>query len=138
MTTLEWLMIVGAVSGLAALAVVLVARLVDETAEGSGGVTANRSAAEAAASQIEEQARTFVAPDDGGFATWNDWDRHFTARCTRLQVLYSSIGAELDAEFAPPFGKGDKEPTPGELAVAAPAAPTLADEPAQIRCQFDE
>ncbi|MDE0195726.1 MAG: hypothetical protein OXP08_09285 [bacterium] len=50
MTTLEWLMIVGAVSGLAALAVVLVAGLVDDTAEGvAGGATTNPAAAQVAA-----------------------------------------------------------------------------------------
>ena len=109
--TLEWLMIVGAVAGLAALAVVLVGRLVDDTAEqvGEGGATANRSAAEAAALQITEAAKAEDNADGGRFATWNDWDRYYTARCSRLEVLYSNIGVKMESEFGGPTGSEGRE-----------------------------
>ena len=42
LTTLEWLLIVAAIAGLAALAVVLVQTVVNETAEGSGYHFRNR------------------------------------------------------------------------------------------------
>ena len=54
LTTLEWLLIVAAVAGLAALAVVLVTNVVDQTAEQIGGSSARKTAAEIAAVQITQ------------------------------------------------------------------------------------
>jgi len=139
MTTLEWLMIVGAVSGLAALAVVLVTGLVDETAEQTGGgVTTNRSAAVATASQIEQEARTIDTSGSGPFATWSEWDRYFTARCSRLAILYSSVPVEVEAEFEAPYGLGAQAPTAAELAAAVKSKPTASGEPAQIKCEIED
>ena len=62
LTTLEWLLIVAAVAALAALAVVLVQRVVDDTAEQIGGSSARGTAAKVAAAAITEKARLDV-PD---------------------------------------------------------------------------
>ena len=52
LTTLEWLLIVAAVAGLAALAVVLVTNVVDQTAEQIGGSSARKTAAQVAAASV--------------------------------------------------------------------------------------
>ena len=57
LTTLEWLLIVAAVAGLAALAVVLVQNVVDDTAEQIGGNSARGTAARVAAERITREAR---------------------------------------------------------------------------------
>ena len=57
LTTLEWLLIVAAVAGLAALAVVLVQNVVDETAEEISGNNARITAAQVAAARITSDAR---------------------------------------------------------------------------------
>ena len=49
LTTLEWLLIVAAVAGLAALAVVLVQRVVGDTSEQIAGSSARKTAAQVAA-----------------------------------------------------------------------------------------
>ena len=49
LTTLEWLLIVAAVAGMAALAVVLVTRVVGDTSDQIAGQSARKTAAELAA-----------------------------------------------------------------------------------------
>ena len=58
LTTLEWLLIVAAVAGLAALAVVLVQRVVGDTSEQIAGGSARKVAAQIAAQDITDEART--------------------------------------------------------------------------------
>ena len=55
LTTLEWLLIVAAVAGLAALAVVLVTNVVSNTSEDIEGQTARKTAAQLAADQIDKR-----------------------------------------------------------------------------------
>ena len=57
LTTLEWLLIVAAVAGLAALAVVLVQNVVSDTSEQIAGSSARKTAAQVAASTVEEEAK---------------------------------------------------------------------------------
>ena len=57
LTTLEWLLIVAAVAGLAALAVVLVQNVVDDTAEQISGSSARGTAAQVAAERITREKR---------------------------------------------------------------------------------
>ena len=72
LTTLEWLLIVAAVAGLAALAVVLVQNVVDETAEQISGSSARLTAARVAAAEVNEEA---------------DGDER-QAKCLRLRITY--------------------------------------------------
>ena len=80
LTTLEWLLIVAAVAGLAALAVVLVQNVVDDTAEQIAGNSARITAAEVAAKAITDN-------DDD-----NEDDRG--AACRRLDITYSDAFAD--------------------------------------------
>ena len=103
LTTLEWLLIVAAVAGLAALAVVLVQRVVGDTSEQIAGSSARKTAAEVAALSVEEESKTLSAADvaaDGRFDTWAKWDNYFTARCNRIGITYSDAGVEMDTAFA--------------------------------------
>ena len=63
LTTLEWLLIVAAVAGLAALAVVLVQNVVSDTSEQIAGSSARKTAAEIAAQKITSDARAVVPAD---------------------------------------------------------------------------
>ena len=101
LTTLEWLLIVAAVAGLAALAIVLVQGVVDDTAEDIRGSSARGQAALVAAQAIIDQAK---AP-----RTWNtdstsriarsigperfedaaEWGLYFNSKCRRLNITYS-------------------------------------------------
>ncbi|MCY3807207.1 MAG: hypothetical protein OXG55_10525 [bacterium] len=60
LTTLEWLLIVAAVAGLAALAVVLVQNVVDDTAEQISGSSARGTAAQVAAERITREKRALL------------------------------------------------------------------------------
>ncbi len=110
LTTLEWLLIVAAVAGLAALAVVLVQNVVDDTAEQLGGASARATAANVAADTVIREART-ASPDDARYNTWQRWELYFTARCERLEILYSDTNLDVQAKFVRPNGKNDNDPT---------------------------
>ena len=75
LTTLEWLLIVAAVAGLAALAVVLVQNVVDDTAEQIAGNNARITAAQVAAKAITDNA--------------DDSDADKRSACNRLSITYS-------------------------------------------------
>lgn len=79
LTTLEWLLIVAAVAGLAALAVVLVQNVVDDTAEQLAANNARVTAAQVAAKAIT---------DDSG--------DNQEAACNRLNITYSDALPEQD------------------------------------------
>lgn len=133
LTTLEWLLIVAAVAGLAALAVVLVQNVVDDTAEQLGGASARETAANVAADTVVREAKT-APPSDARFNTWQKWELYFTARCERLEILYSDTNLNVDAVFARPAGKGDDaSPSSAELN-AADAAVATATKP-QASCK---
>ena len=124
LTTLEWLLIVAAVAGLAALAVVLVQNVVDDTAEQLGGASARATAANVAADTVVREAKT-AQPSDARFNTWQKWELYFTARCERLEILYSDTNFDVSADFKRPTGKADNvNPTITELNAAEDAGPT--------------
>lgn len=101
LTTLEWLLIVAAVAGLAALAVVLVQSVVDDTAEQLGGASARETAAKVAADTVVRESRTAL-PSDPRFETWRKWELYFEARCERLKILYSDTNFDVDSVFKRP------------------------------------
>ena len=104
LTTLEWLLIVAAVAGLAALAVVLVQNVIGETSEQIAGSSARKTAAEVAALSVEEESKTLEAADvatpDDKFGTWAKWDNYFTAKCNRIGITYSDADVKMDVDFA--------------------------------------
>ena len=79
LTTLEWLLIVAAVAGLAALAVVLVQNVVDDTAEQISGNNARLTAAQVAAEAINDDDKL---------------DDEKEAACNRLSITYSDAFAD--------------------------------------------
>ena len=91
LTTLEWLLIVAAVAGLAALAVVLVQNVVSDTSEQIAGSSARETAAKVAAQSIVQEAKNSGITDN----RWNTavkWDNYFTNKCNRIAVVFSDAG----------------------------------------------
>ncbi len=85
LTTLEWLLIVAAVAGLAALAVVLVTNVVSDTSEQIAGRSARMTAAQVAAQSIQDSALS------------NDQKQE---RCNRLEITYRDAGEKgIDATW---------------------------------------
>ena len=102
LTTLEWLLIVAAVAGLAALAVVLVQNVVNETGEQIAGSSARRTAALVAASSVEQEAKNADIADTR-FDTWAKWENYFTNKCDRIAVTFSDAGiTTMTSEFNDP------------------------------------
>ena len=101
LTTLEWLLIVAAVAGLAALAVVLVQTVVDDTAEQIGGSSARKTAAQVAAVSIMAEADRNSADQPDGAKTYAEWDTYYTRKCDRLKITYSNVeNLTVQANFA--------------------------------------
>ena len=108
LTTLEWLLIVAAVAGLAALAVVLVQNVVDETAEEIAGNSARETAAKVAADRIDADAREELSKaaepnntNKGKTVLSSTQSQSFISehrsKCERLEITYSDI--KLDANW---------------------------------------
>lgn len=92
LTTLEWLLIVAAVAGLAALAVVLVTNVVSGTSEQIEGQSARKQAATLAGVRITEDA----AAHDFGSATLDAQvflaaANEYRDDCNRLKVVYPDV-----------------------------------------------
>ena len=101
-TTLEWLLIVAAVAGLAALAVVLVQNVVNETSEQIAGSSARKTAATVAADQLMRDAAKASGDQPRDAKTWGDWRDYYTGRCERLEITYGDAGIDVAASFRPP------------------------------------
>ena len=116
LTTLEWLLIVAAVAGLAALAVVLVQNVVDETAEDIGGQSARGTAARVAAERITRDARADLpteaeldaitmgtpALDDktAERTKQENVNSEYGSACDRLEINYGDID-DFDSTWHP-------------------------------------
>ena len=103
LTTLEWLLIVAAVAGLAALGVVIVQNVVSDTAEQISNSSARFTAAQVAAQAVEREAKNVddqdVAGAGGRFNSWPKWENYFTDKCTRISITYSDALITVVAEF---------------------------------------
>ena len=97
LTTLEWLLIVAAVAGLAALAVVLVQNVVDQTAEQIGGSSARETAAKVAAQAVMTEADSDTQPDAA--ETFGEWQTYYTNKCNRIEITFSDAEVTIDANF---------------------------------------
>ncbi|WP_419850507.1 hypothetical protein [Candidatus Poriferisocius sp.] len=96
LTTLEWLLIVAAVAGLAALAVVLVQNVVDSTAEQISSSSARETAARVAAADVEQQAYTaaeaLTADTDEAMANaLSQVNLKYERLCNRLGITYNNV-----------------------------------------------
>ena len=99
LTTLEWLLIVAAVAGLAALAVVLVQNVVGETSEQIAGSSARKTAATIAADEIMRDADRDAADQPVSARKYDDWEGYYESRCDRLEITYGDAGIETVAKF---------------------------------------
>ena len=99
LTTLEWLLIVAAVAGLAALAVVLVQNVVDDTAEQISGSSARLTAATVAAAEITSDAQE-SNPDYSALQ----------AKCGRLRITYGDALDEGAHPKVPEWFNASSEP----------------------------
>ena len=100
LTTLEWLLIVAAVAGLAALAVVLVQRVVGDTSEQIAGSSARKTAAQIAAAEVQAAADRDAASQPTEAKTFGPWKSYYTTRCNRIKITYSDVkDIEVTANF---------------------------------------
>ena len=104
LTTLEWLLIVAAVAGLAALAVVLVSNVVSETSEQIAGNSARLTAAKVAAQSVADKAKSLTAAtdEDGANEAW----REVKSGCERIAITYADA-AETGKTLTAVWGKHD-------------------------------
>lgn len=120
LTTLEWLLLVAAAAGIAALAIVLVQGVVDDTAEDIRGSSARGQAALVAGQAIIDEAKADL--DIANFGTGNtyvlttDYIQYFDSKCRRLGITYADAGITVTAQFAL---AGATTATPATLATAA-------------------
>ena len=121
LTTLEWLLIVAAVAGLAALAVVLVQNVVGDTSEQIAGSSARKTAATIAADQIMQDAIRNAKDQPSSAKNFGDWQRHYSSKCDRLEITYGDAGIVTESRFE------YDPPSTGDLddAVAAAAITTF-------------
>ena len=102
LTTLEWLLIVAAVAGLAALAVVLVTNVVSDTSEQISGSSARLTAGRLAADEITTKARAHGAslypasnipggtrPEKNAYVL--GVARKYRSDCELLRITYSDV-----------------------------------------------
>ena len=133
LTTLEWLLIVAAVAGLAALAVVLVQNVVGETSEQIAGSSARQTAATIAADQIIRDSNRSGDDQPASANTWEEWEKHYSSRCERLAITYGDAGITVQPSFDFTEGHrhwqlahGEMVVDAGDITTAAANATTLA------------
>ena len=106
LTTLEWLLIVAAVAGLAALAVVLVTNVVGDTSEQISGNNARKTSAQLAADDITTKARSENAIADATPSVSrleiSRLNAEYTRDCHRLRITYGDIEG-----LSVTWGRGD-------------------------------
>ena len=124
LTTLEWLLIVAAVAGLAALAVVLVQNVVDDTAEEISGSNARVTAALVAAQRLIDEADRNASAQPSNAKTYIQWSLYYSNKCRLLEVTYGD--AEITA--TPRFLYNEKAGTleAGNMVLATLITPTPA------------
>ena len=96
LTTLEWLLIVAAVAGLAALAVVLVQGVVEDTSDAIAAEHPRIKAAELEAGSITEEARGELSAAASGNdpAAVGPINGTYSPKCGQLAIIYR--GLDLD------------------------------------------
>ena len=95
LTTLEWLLIVAAIAGLAALAVVLVQTVVNETAENVQSREARLTAADIATTEIHQDWRNEnpTSQDEA-----DEINRKYRTKCQRFGIIYADISLDIESK----------------------------------------
>ena len=94
LTTLEWLLVVAAVAGLAALAVVVVQNLVGDTAERVTTHSARQTAADLATTELTERWAAEMPRDQDEADRIN---RRYEAYCRQLGIIYADVGLKVES-----------------------------------------
>ena len=94
LTTLEWLLVVAAVAGLAAFAVVLVQDVVDSTAESVAAHSARLEAAGLATVELTVRWRA-ESPKDQQQA--EEISREYSLKCHKIGIIYNDVDLKLRA-----------------------------------------
>lgn len=132
LTTLEWLLIVAAVAGLAALAVVLVQSTVGETADQISGSSARETASKLAAEEIMDRASEGKDDQPLGAKSFGEWSDHYNKKCDRLNITYGDAGIKAHPNFTVTSGEEGKDVvvadiTPGDVKAATDTAVAAGD-----------
>ena len=113
LTTLEWLLVVAAVAGLAAFGVVVVQNVVGGTAESVASHSARQEAAELATTVLSER---WQAASPTSQPSADRINRIYSDKCRRLGIIYG------DVDLIP-------EPAPGIYRSGTGWGPAIADQP---------
>jgi type II secretory pathway pseudopilin PulG len=102
LTTLEWLLVVAAVAGLAALAVVLVQSAVSDTADQLSQVNRRQVAFDVATTELTDRwaGESPASPEDA-----ERFNRDYAADCRELAIIYADVPVTLNmepGEYDPP------------------------------------
>lgn len=112
LTTLEWLLIVAAVAGLAALAVVLVTNVVGDTSEQISGQNARVTAARIAGDEVMRDAARGAGDQPAAAKTFDKWATHYTSKCNLIPITYGDAGVTTRAKFSYNDGGGGSADDP--------------------------
>ena len=63
---------------------------------------------------------------------WQRWELYFTARCERLEILYSDTNLDIEATFKAPTGKQPNDPTTSDDLNKADGEPAASGKPQAI------
>ena len=94
MTTLEWLLVVAAVAGLSALAVLLIQNVAGETAEQMAARDARQTAADLAVTSLAERWQAEVPTSQ---SEADELNSRYRGKCLQLGVIYSDISLTAEA-----------------------------------------
>lgn len=97
MTTLEWLLILAAVAGLAAVAVVVVGGAVEDTSETIAAENPRRTAAVLEAASLTDRARSELSPvgADNDAALVDTLNATYNEKCVKLAIVYVGLGLDF-------------------------------------------
>ena len=99
LAALEWLLIVAAVVGLAALAVVLVHDSVGETGDRVSNPDPRMVAAMLAAEEIMSDADRDAAQQPDAAKTYGPWSGYYTFKCEQLGIIYADAEIKMEPNF---------------------------------------
>ena len=129
----QWLLAAAAVAALVALGVVVAGNLDSSTSGTAASGSYRADEATRAAAAVVEEAKGPHPLGDARWATWSDWESHFTAECDRVKLIYSDVVIRAISNFEPPPIRVGSEPQAAELQKATDAPP--AGNTPQAQCE---
>lgn len=84
----QWLLLIGAVAGMGALAIFVLANTVDDAVDRAGADDPARLASARRAALLVESEATTITPESWPLSTWGQWEKYFQARCENIETAY--------------------------------------------------